>query len=123
MNDRRDLLRLTGVLVALLVATGAIILATGGGSDSEESGTSGLQTVDGIVQSVDATQLTLQPEGGGAPIRFAIRAVDQPTFDVFHLQEHAADGLLTRVSYIEDGSVKYATRADDAPESTPAPSG
>lgn len=64
MTDRRDLLRLAGFLVALLVVAGAIVLATQGGS-------------------------------GGS--------------------EHAADGLPTRLTYLEEGSTRYALRADDAP--------
>jgi hypothetical protein len=37
---------------------------------------------------------------------------------VFHLQQHAADGLLTRVTYIQGDGKLYALRADDAPQST-----
>ena len=118
MTDRRDLLRLTGFLVALLVVAGAIILATGGGSGdsgSDDGRAGGAQQVDGLVLEVTSERLVLRPSAGGDPMEFTIRAVDQPSFDVFHLQQHAADGLPTRVTYLEDGSVKYALRADDAP--------
>lgn len=117
MTDRRDLLRLTGFLAALLVVTGAIVLATSSGSkgDSGPSAPGGTQTIDGIVMQVDAVKLVLRP-AGGQDVTFEIRAVDQPNFDVFHLKQHAADGLNTRVTYLQDGSRRYALRADDAPE-------
>jgi hypothetical protein len=118
LTDRRDLLRLTGFLVALLVVTGAILLATSGGSSSKKSnGLAGGQgQVDGRVLVAEPTKLVLKPASGGADMTFAIRATEAPNFDVFHLQQHAADGLLTRVTYIEEDGTLYALRADDAPE-------
>ena len=116
MTDRRDLLRLIGLLVALLVVAGAIMLATQGGSDASDGGRDGeAEQVDGVVTQVSSERLVLQPTTGGAPMTFSIRAVDLPKFDVFHLEQHAADGLPTRVTYIEDGEQRYALRADDAP--------
>jgi hypothetical protein len=117
MTERRDLLRLAGFLAALLVVTGAIVLATSGGSKGDDGprAAAGAQTMDGIVMQVDAVKLVLRPSAGGENVTFEIRAVDQPNFDVFHLQQHAADGLPTRVSYLQDGSRRYALRADDAP--------
>ncbi|CAA9531886.1 MAG: hypothetical protein AVDCRST_MAG85-3754 [uncultured Solirubrobacteraceae bacterium] len=118
MTDRRDLLRLVGFLAALLVVTGAIVLATSGGSKGDDGprAAGGAQTLDGIVMEVDAVKLVLRPATGGENVTFEIRAVDQPNFDVFHLQQHAADGLNTRVTYLQDGTRRYALRADDAPE-------
>ena len=118
MTDRRDLLRLTAFLVALLVAAGAILLATSGGSDSSDQGPTapGAQVVDGLVISVTPEQLVLRPATGGAEMTFAIRATERPAFDVFHLKQHAADGLLTRVTYFSSGGTLYASRADDAPQ-------
>ena len=116
MTDRRDLLRLAGFLVALLVVTGAILLATGGGSDSGGGGrAAGALQIDGTVIEVDAVHLVLKPTTGAEPMSFAIRATEQPQFDVFHLQQHSADGLPTRVTYIEQDGRRYALRADDAP--------
>ena len=117
MTDRRDLLRLTGFLVALLVVAGAIMLATqGGGSDSgEQAAAGGQQQIDGLVMQATSELLVLRPSDGSAERRFAIRPTDAPKFDVFHLQQHAADGLPTRVTYVEQDGALYALRADDAP--------
>ena len=122
MTDRRDLLRLSGVLLALLVVTGAILLATGGGSSSSPSDVrpSDAKVVDGLVLEAAPERLRLRPDGGSGEMTFQIRATERPNFDVYHLQQHAADGLLTRVSYVEDGGTLYALRADDAP---PPPGG
>jgi hypothetical protein len=118
VTDRREILRLTGILAALLVVTGLILLATsGGGSDSPDEGAAaGQRTVDGLVLEATPEQLRLRPQAGGSEIAFGIRQVDRPSFDVFHLQQHAADGLLTRVTYFEQGGRLYALRADDAPQ-------
>lgn len=123
MTDRRDLLRLSGVLLALLVVTGAVLLATGGGSTSSSGDVrpSEAKVVDGLVLEAAPERLRLRPDGGSGEMTFQIRATERPNFDVYHLQQHAADGLLTRVSYVEgEGGTLYALRADDAP---PPPGG
>jgi hypothetical protein len=117
VTDRRDLLRLTGFLVALLVVAGAIMLATqGGGSDRPDEAAGGQRQIDGLVLQATSELLVLRPSDGSAERRFAIRPTDTPKFDVFHLQQHAADGLLTRVTYVEQDGQLYALRADDAPQ-------
>ena len=116
MTDRRDLLRLTGFLVALLVVAGAIMRATQGGSDSgDEAAAGGQQQIDGIVTEATSENLVLRPAGGSGVMTFSIRPVDAPKFDVFHLQQHAADGLPTRVAHLRQSGALYALRADDAP--------
>ena len=117
MTDRRDLLRLAGFLLALLVVTGAVLLATGGGGSSSDSSkaSEGQGTVDGLVETVSADQLVLKPSDGRAAMTFKIRATEAPNFDVFHLQQHAADGFPTRVTFIREDGQLYALRADDAP--------
>ena len=121
MTDRRDLLRLSGVLLALLVVTGAVLLATGGGSDSSGSSAPGPEkVVDGLVLEATPERLRLRPDGGTGEMTFQIRATERPKFDVYHLQQHAADGLLTRVAYEQEGAQLYALWAEDAP---PPPGG
>jgi hypothetical protein len=116
VTDRRDLLRMAAFLVVLLVAVGAILLATGGGSDSKEPAAAGGTQVDGIVVDVSVERLVLRPSDGRADMEFAIRPIDRPSFDVFHLRQHAADGLLTRVTFLRDGQTLYALSAEDAPQ-------
>ena len=121
MTDRRDLLRLTGVLVALLVVTGAVLLAVGGGSSSSGDARPGAaKVVDGLVLEAAPEQIRLRPDGGTGEMTFQIRATERPKFDIYHLQQHAADGLLTRVSYVAEGGTLYALWAEDAP---PPPGG
>ena len=104
-------------MVVLLVATGAVLFATKGGSDSSSERASGSQLqVDGIVMEVTPDRLVLRPTApAGEDMTFAIRQVDRKAFDVFHLQQHAADGLATRVTYVKDGDATYALSAIDAP--------
>jgi hypothetical protein len=117
VTDRRDLLRLSAFLLILLAVAGGIALATQGGSDSESGvPASGQGQVDGLVVTVTPEQLVLRPSDGRANMTFAIRQTDRQNFDVFHLQQHAADGLPTRVTYVAEGGTLYALRADDAPE-------
>ena len=122
MTDRRDLLRLSGVLLALLVVTGAVLLATGGGSDSSGGGSAPgpEKVVDGLVLEATPERLRLRPDGGTGEMTFLIRATERPKFGVYHLQQHSADGLLTRGAYEQDGSTLYALWAEDAP---PPPGG
>jgi hypothetical protein len=117
VTERRDFIRLAALMLVLLVATGAVLFATQGGSDSESGSASGSQQqVDGIVMSVTPDRLVLRPATAGAQdMTFEIRPVDRDRFDVFHLQQHAADGLATRVTYTQEGATLYAVSAIDAP--------
>ncbi len=118
MTDRRDLIRLAAVLTALLVLAGGIMLLTQGGADDGDSGAAADGTqliVDGVVTEVTPEKLVLRPNDGTPLMTFLIRATERPSFDIFHLQEHAADGLSTRVTYVKQGERTYALRADDAP--------
>ncbi len=109
--DRRNLLRLVGLLVALLAIVGLVVLLGGGGGGSERS-TGRMQ---GVLTTVENAKLVLQPEGGGAPTEFAIRPEDRQRLDLFHLEQHAADSLPSIVHFEKVGDKRYATRVDDAP--------
>ena len=108
--DRRDLLRLGGLIVALLAIVGVVVLAGGGGSGDQASG-----RVRGVLTEVSDTRLVLQPDGGGATQEFVVRPQDRQRLDIFHLEQHAADQLPSIVHYERDGNTRYATRVDDAP--------
>ena len=117
MTDRRDLLRLAGFLVALLVVTGAILLATGGGSsDSPKGPSDGDGQVDGVLVAAEPAKLVLRPADGSPDMTFEVRATEAPTLDVPHLaQEHVPQQLPVRIAYIREDGKLYALRADDAP--------
>ena len=108
--DRRDLLRLVGLIVALLAIVGVVLLAGGGGSGERATG-----QVRGVLTEVSDTRLVLEPDSGGGSQEFIIRPEDRPRLDIFHLEEHAADQLPSIVHYERDGNRRYATRVDDAP--------
>lgn len=100
------------------MVAGAIMLATQGGSDSggePAAGPGGQRQIDGVVTEATSEQLVLRPTWRDGVMTFEIRPVDASKFDVFHLQRHAADGLATRVTYLQQDGVLYALRADDAP--------
>ena len=106
-------------LGALLLVTGAVLLLTGGGASSGSgSGGAAVRSIDGKLTSVQDTELTLQPDGGGAIERFAVRPIDRRTLDLGHLQTHMAQGLPSRVFYESDGDLRYAVRVDDLPAPT-----
>ena len=109
--DRRDLLRLGGLLAALLAIVALVLVLGGGGSGSERS-TGRLQ---GVLTTVEQTKLVLQPQDGGAPTEFTIRPEDRQRLDLFHLEQHAADSLPSIVHFEKVGDKRYATRVDDAP--------
>ncbi|HEX2086775.1 MAG TPA: hypothetical protein VHF89_13940 [Solirubrobacteraceae bacterium] len=108
--DRSDLLRLVGLIAALLVLVAIVLLASGGGGDERSSG-----QVTGVLTSVSPEQLVLQPNGGGGPQTFRIRPQDRTKLDLIHLQQHAADSLPSIVHYEQEGDARYAVRVDDAP--------
>jgi hypothetical protein len=112
--DRRELLRLGGFLAALLLIAGAIMLITGGGSDSKAGGPVTQAQAVGVLTEVSAERLVLQPSDGSAPIQFTIRPQDARTIDLFHLQQHSQDQLQSIVFYETDREQKYVLRVDDA---------
>ena len=107
--DRRDLLRLAGLIAALLALVGVVLLAGGGGGSEEAA--SGRMT--GILTSVSDTRLDLRPDTGDTPV-FTIRPQDRRNLDLFHLQQHSADALPSIVHYEQEGGTLYAVRVDDA---------
>ncbi|HEX8123445.1 MAG TPA: hypothetical protein VF549_19495 [Solirubrobacteraceae bacterium] len=109
--DRRDLLRLVGLIAALLAIVAVVLLAGGGGGGTERS--TGQEQ--GVLTQVTETTLVLEPTGGGEPVTFTIRPQDRQRLDLFHLQTHAADALPSIVFYEQVGRQRYATRVDDAP--------
>ena len=108
--DRRDLLRLVGLIVALLAVVGVVLLLSGGGSGGTATG-----QVRGVLVEVSDTKLVLRPDDGGAPQEYVVRPEDRARLDIFHLEQHAADSLPSIVHYERDGGTRYATRVDDAP--------
>ena len=109
--DRRDLLRIAGLIAALLAVVGIVLLA-GGGGDGAERRTGQAR---GVLTAVEETQLVLQPDEGGAPQRFEVRPEDRRQLDFFHLRQHAADALPSIVHYEEVDGRRFAVRVEDAP--------
>ena len=112
--ERRDLLRLGGLIAALLAVVAVVVLAGGGGGPSE--GSTG--RVQGVLTEVTEGRLVLQPSEGGDPQEFAVRPEDVRALDLTHLQQHAADALPSIVHFEKVGDTRFAVRVDDAP--TPA---
>jgi len=109
--DRRDVLRLAGLIAALLVIVGVVLLLGGGGDGSSSQGASGRMT--GVLTSVSDTRLDLRTESGDTQA-FTVRPQDRRNLDLFHLQQHAADALPSIVHYEQEGGTLYAIRVDDA---------
>jgi hypothetical protein len=114
-SSRSDLLRMGAFLGALLLVTGVVVLLTGTGGGG---GDQRVRTLDGRLTSVQETELTLQPDGGGAIERFTVRPIDRRTLDLSHLRTHMAQGLPSRVLYETAGGERYAVRVDDLPAPT-----
>jgi hypothetical protein len=108
--DRRDLLRIVGLIAALLAIVGVVLLL-GGNSASERS--TGQEQ--GVLTEVTETRLVLQPPAGGKPVAFTVRPQDREQLDLFHLETHASDQLPSIVFYEQIGDERFATRVDDAP--------
>ena len=109
--DRTDVLRLAGLIAALLVLVGVVVLA--GGSGGDEGGERGSGQMTGVLTSVDETGLALRTEEGDTQ-SFEVRPEDRRNLDFFHLRQHAADALPSIVHYDQEGDTLYATRVDDA---------
>jgi hypothetical protein len=110
-TDRRDLLRMGALLLALLAATGLILALTSGsgGGGTPAGGAQG--TMDGILTTVSAQELVLRRSDGGGDQRFVVR--DPRQLDLFHLETHARDQLPSRVFFVRDGDALYAVRVED----------
>jgi hypothetical protein len=107
--DRKDLLRLGGMIVALVAIVGVVLLAGGGGGADEV--TTGRST--GVLTAVGDTRLVLRTTDGKNE-EYAIRPEDRRNLDMFHLQQHSADALPSIVHYEQQGNTRYVVRVDDA---------
>ncbi|HEX8207741.1 MAG TPA: hypothetical protein VF587_16875 [Solirubrobacteraceae bacterium] len=110
--DRRDLLRLGGLIAVLLLIVGVVLLAGGGGDDAGKASSG---QVVGVLTEVSQARIVVQPTAGGEPEAFEVRPQDAQQMDFFHLEQHASDALPSIVHYDEVGGKRYATRVDDAP--------
>ena len=111
--DRRDLIRLVGLIAVLLAVVAVVLLAGGGGSSERSSG-----QMQGVLTEVSQAKLVLQPSSGSGPQEFQVRPEDAQRLDFFHLEQHAADALQSIVYYDQVGDTRFVTRVEDAP--TPA---
>lgn len=110
--NRSDLLRLGALLVGLLAVTAVVVLVTQGGAEKDSAAR--MATVEGVLTEVGPDRLVLTPTDGGAPMTFRVRPSDARRLDLFHLQEHSAQGLPTVVTYEREGATLYAVDAQDA---------
>ena len=108
--DRRDLIRLGLLVLALVIIVGVVLVAGSGDEDVRSNG-----QVTGVLTSVSDQELVLQPNTGGEAIVFTIRPEDVRLLDLRHLELHAADSLPSIVHYESEGDTRYAVRVDDAP--------
>ena len=106
--DRRDLLRIAGLIVALLAIVGVVLLVGGGGATERSTG-----QARGVLVAVTETNLDLRTEDGGVR-KFEIRPEDLRRLDLFHLRQHASASLPSIVHYEKVGDTFYAVRVDDA---------
>ena len=111
--DRRDLIRLGGLIAVLLAVVAVVLVAGGGGSSERSSG-----QMQGVLTEVSQVKLVLQPSSGSGPREFQVRPEDAQRLDFFHLEQHAADALPSIVYYEQVGDTRFVTRVEDAP--TPA---
>jgi hypothetical protein len=109
-RERGDLLRMAAILAVLLAVTGLTLLLTQGGGDAGPA----RGAVEGRLVVVNEEQLVLQPADGSEPMRFRLKPVTARQLDLFHLQDHMAQGLATIVTYEREGDTLYALSADDA---------
>ena len=107
------MLRKAAILVPLVLAAGTVPLGVACGDDEEEArATTGTTT--GLLVSVAPGRLVVAPANNAPEEEFSIRPVDRERFDLFHLQQHAAQRLPVTVHWtIVDGR-RYAERVDDA---------
>src|SRR4051794_30690429 len=112
--ERRDLVRLGALIVVLLVVSGAIALASGGGGGGAKGSGPNRGEVTGVITTVTQDRLVVKPLDGSAEQTFAIRGIDVRRLDLFHLQQHSAASLPTKVVWLRDGGTRYAISAADA---------
>ena len=110
--DRTDVLRLVGLIAALLVLVGVVLLAGGGGSD-DGGGPTGSGQMTGVLTSVGESGIALRTADGDTQT-FSVRPEDRRNLDFFHLRQHAADALSSVVFYEQEGDTLYVVRVDDA---------
>ncbi len=109
---------LAGLLLVVLAVAAVLLGASDGGSAKGSEG-----TVDGIV--VNAQQGTVvmsanRPFEGKTQVTFEIRPRDAAAVDIQHMQQHAQQGLQTRIFYERSGDTLYAVRQEDlGPPPTP----
>lgn len=108
--DRGDLLRIVGLIAALLAVVGVVLLASGGDGGGKRS----TGQMHGVLTEVGETRLVLQPSTGGDAEEFTVRPQDRRNLDLFHLEQHAADALPSIVHYEQEGDERFAVRVDDA---------
>jgi hypothetical protein len=108
--DRRDLIRLGGLIAVLLAVVAIVVLAGDGGSSERSRG-----QIQGVLIEVSQSRLVLEPTAGGSRQTFSVRPEDAERLDFFHLQQHAEDSLQSIVHYDEVDGTRFATRVDDAP--------
>jgi len=102
---------LAGLLLVVLVVAAVLLGASGDGGPK-----SGRGSIDGIV--VTARQGTVvmsasRPFEGKTQVTLEIRPRDAAAVDVQHMQQHAQQGLQTRVFYEREGGKLYAVGQQD----------
>ena len=110
----REPIALAAVLLVLLGGT-AVLLGAG---DDGSGGPKNAGQLDGIVASAQQGVIVFsptQPFEGKRQVTFEVRPRDAAAVDVQHLQEHSAQGLLTRLYYERDGDKLYAVGQEDLP--------
>lgn len=107
--DRRELLRLAGLLGLLLLVTGAIVLFTQGGGSGQERAAA----LEGTITSVREDGFTLRPADGGPERELGVQPRDAAVVDLPHLQEHVTDQVPVRVLLREERGVTYAREVVD----------
>lgn len=112
---------LAGALLVVLAVVAVLL-----GASSDGSSKSGEGSVDGIV--VNAQQGTVvmsanKPFEGKTQVTFEIRPRDAAAVDIQHMQQHAQQGLQTRIFFERDQKKLYAVRQEDlGPPTAPTPS-
>jgi hypothetical protein len=102
---------LAGVLLVVLAVVAVLLGASSDGGSKRGQG-----SLDGIV--VNAQQGTVvmsanKPFEGKTQVTFEIRPRDAAAVDVQHMQQHAQQGLQTRLFYEREGGKLYAVGQQD----------
>ncbi len=102
---------LAAVLLVLLAGTAVLLGAGDEGAKERGDG-----HVDGIVVTAQQGTVVLsanRPFEGKTQVTFEIRPRDAAAVDVQHMQQHAQQGLQTRVFFERDGKRLYAVGQED----------